>query len=132
MSWKEISHEDGHVLVEYANGSKLNIRYDHLIEMSDPDRVVPQSPVGAGSGLSVKAIATQYTFAKGAVLSEHTHEEATTHDVVVAKGMVVVHLPDRNVDAYLSAGERLVIKPGERHSIEALEDSVTVHTLVNH
>lgn len=130
MNWKEISHEDGHVLVEYANGLRLNIRYSDLIERNDPDRVVSANPVAPSNEPTARVASFRYHFKLGQVLPEHAHDESSLHDVLVEQGKVIVRKETGDVAA--REGDRITLKIGERHSIEAITDAVTLHTLVDH
>lgn len=128
MNWKELAHEDGHVLIEYADGSRLNISYNHLIEMHDPEKKAQISVEPLGPQAS--PFSMLYRYKKGAVLSEHSHDEMTLHDVYVFSGRVIVHRAIGG-DVEACEGDMVNIAVGERHSIEALEESATIHTLVN-
>jgi quercetin dioxygenase-like cupin family protein len=129
MSWKELEHpEPGVSLVEFANGTKLNINYGHVIDHHDPDYKRP-TPAVSDEVPTITPVSMLYKFKKGAVLSEHQHDKATLHDIQVIKGRVLVRRESGDVE--LVRGDVVDIAEGEKHSIEALEPSVTLHTLLS-
>jgi quercetin dioxygenase-like cupin family protein len=134
MTHKVLGYDDGHLLVEYTNGQRFNVRVDHIIAEADPDRPPPQFQNRAASQVeghpTAKIAGTRYTFNKGDVLPEHEHDASTLHDIKVVSGRVKV-MREKSGDTTAKAGDLVVIQVGEKHSVIALEDSVTVHTLLN-
>jgi quercetin dioxygenase-like cupin family protein len=122
MTWKIIEHTDDHICVMFADGSCLNYNVRALIE---PPQKTNSDPLEAGaSGPRFGGIA--YRFNAGAVLPTHTHDTPETlHTIECVQGRVLVRREQGDVT--LAAGEQADIKLGERHSVEALEPSKTVH-----
>lgn len=89
------------------------------------DVVSPTHPMGPAP----RILTVAYHFAKGETLAEHAHERDALHDIKLISGHVIVHKESGDVDAL--PGEVVNVKVGEKHSIEALEPSVTHHTLIN-
>jgi hypothetical protein len=122
-----MGYADGHLLVEYADGQRLNVPVADLVARYDPNRTGP-APSPSPAGVPCAAVgATRYRFAAGDVLAEHAHDAASLHDIYVERGRVVVRCNDGEVLGL--PGDRFFIEADELHSVEALEDSVTLHTL---
>ena len=130
MTWKVLGYEDGHLLVEYAGGTRLNVRVDHAIDAADPDRV----PTAPAAGIPTtegrpKIVGLLYRFDEGDVLAEHSHGEADLHRICVAKGRVLVRKESGDVEA--KENDVVTIALGEKHSVEPVETpSFTFHPLV--
>jgi quercetin dioxygenase-like cupin family protein len=125
MSWKELSHEDGHVLVEYGDGSRLNVRYVDLIARHDPCGPVLEPSTG---GPAISIAATRYRFRAGDLLPSHEHSIETLHDIFVESGEVLVMKDSGEVRA--TEGQRVHLGVGEKHAIKAITDATTLHTIL--
>ena len=68
-----------------------------------------------------KVVGTVYTFEKaGDVLAMHTHDEATAHITIVARGKVKAH--GNGWEKELSAGAVIDFPANQSHEFTALED----------
>jgi len=120
MSWRIIEHTDDHICVEFSDGNRLNYSVQDLVER----RLYTNAPDKIGGGMQIAGMA--YRFDAGGVLPPHTHDTPETlHTIECVQGRVLVRREQG--DILLAAGEKADIKLGEKHSVEALEPSKTVH-----
>ena len=129
MTWKIIDYFDDNVTVEYEDKSRLNFNVRSIIEPRKPvvyeqnQIAYEQNQIGTG----MKIAGSAYAFDQGGILPTHTHDAPDSlHTIECMQGRVMVRR-EQSGDIILNVGNIATIALGEKHSIEALEPSKTVH-----
>ena len=129
MTWKIIDYFDDNVTVEYEDKSRLNFNVRSIIEPRKPivyeqnQIAYEQNQIGTG----MKIAGAAYMFDQGGILPTHTHDTPDSlHTIECTQGRVMVRR-EQSGDIILNVGNIATIALGEKHSIEALEPSKTVH-----
>lgn len=135
MNWNIISFENNQVLVQFEDGQQFNINISAAVAAADPDRPEQlQNPLPGVIPLVCSPSAVMvpcYLFKPDAntpvvTLAEHAHDStASLHSIEVVAGTVTVKKDSGDVVA--TAGQRVEIAVGEKHSVVASEYARTVH-----
>lgn len=129
VEWKIVDHDGDHVLVEFKEGEetkRLNFNIGGLVNASlNPKPLIVATDAGMEN---MKVAGTLYGYDKGGILKEHSHDPIGLHTIEVLKGKVTVH--KTSGDVTIAPGIIIKVAVGEKHSIEALEPSETLHRLV--
>lgn len=128
MTWRIVEHTDDHFLVEFENGTRLNYNATEMVERR-PTYVRHNEEIIASKN-GPRMGGTAFVFIEGSVLPEHKHDAATLHTIECVKGKVIVHRAVQG-DITLIPGQTAELLVDESHSVTALEDSKTVHWLIN-
>jgi quercetin dioxygenase-like cupin family protein len=72
----------------------------------------------------------RYRFNKGEGLEKHAHDRWSTHCMIVARGSVLVRMPDQ-ADLTIKAGGACDFGIDREHEIEALEDNTVIYNIIN-
>jgi quercetin dioxygenase-like cupin family protein len=129
MNWKIIEHFDNSFIVEFEDGSTLNLNPIDLVEAQFKKPTTPKNgePLLFNKGLRMGGAI--YLFEVGGELPEHAHDEAHLHTIECAYGRVLVKRSVQG-DVELGPGEIASILPEELHSVIGIEKSKTIHPLV--